>query len=156
MTGTACAWPDGFAVYAVGGVKVPQYVIEQPGKITRGKIGPEYDVEVRRVMIGRYRLGEEISGAAAFIRDAGAERVDRDERYGTLWRRDDKPEWHLVSDGYRSDEPIVMLEAVNSTAEADGSFKHRWLRVPPSMQTAREAVAWILGLSGREYDPVRT
>jgi hypothetical protein len=46
-----------------------------------------------------------------------------------------------------------MVEVVNSTAEPDGSRKRYWLRVPPEMQTAREAVAWTFGLSEREYDP---
>jgi hypothetical protein len=41
-------------------------------------------------MIERYRHGEEVSGAAAYIRDAGGERLDRDEHYGTLWRRERK------------------------------------------------------------------
>src|SRR5258708_19796990 len=35
-----------------------------------------------------------------------------------------------------------MIEVINRTPEPDSSFKHYWLRVPPTMRTAREAVAW--------------
>jgi hypothetical protein len=47
-----------------------------------------------------------------------------------------------------------MLEVVNSTPEPDGSFKRYWLRVPPQMQTAREASAWTFGLTSKEYEPL--
>ena len=44
-------------------------------------------------------------------------------------------------------EPVVMVEVLNSTPEPDGSFKDYWLRVPPTMETARQAVAWTFGLA---------
>ena len=39
-----------------------------------------------------------------------------------------------------------MVEVVNSTPEPDGSRKTYFLRVPPTIGTAREAVAWTFGL----------
>ena len=69
-------------------------------------------------------------------------RVDHDEKFGTLWRRE-------LSD----DEPIVMLEVVNATRERDGSSKHYWLRVPPTMTTAREAAAWTFDRAPEDYAP---
>jgi hypothetical protein len=77
------------------------------------------------------------------VRDAGATRLDHDERYGTLWRRE------LADD----DEPIVMLEVVNATRERDGTFKHYLLRVPPTMATAREAAAWTFNRAPDDYAP---
>jgi hypothetical protein len=142
LTGPAVAYPDGFAIYAVRGVRVPDYVIELSRDIDVASIDAEANAEVRRVMIELYRHGEEVSGAAAYFRDAGGERLDHDERYGTLWRRN-------VPD----DEPMVMVEVVNSTPEPDGSRKRYWLRVPPQMRTAREAVAWTFGKSPQEYAP---
>ncbi|MBO0884775.1 MAG: hypothetical protein J2P17_31480, partial [Mycobacterium sp.] len=141
-TGPAVAYPDGFAIHAVHGVRVPRYVIEQPHRIDVAGIDEEANAEIRRVMIDRYRHGEEVSGAAAYIRDAGGERLDHDERYGTLWRRN-------VPD----DEPIVLVELVNATREPDGNFKRYWLRVPPNMTTAREAVAWSFGFQAQDYAP---
>jgi len=146
LTAPACAYPDGWAIYAVHGVRVPEYVITHPGEISVERIDDEEHAEVRRVMIERYRHGEEIDGAAAYMRDAGGERVDHDERWGTLWRRNFSDE---------DDEPIVVVEVVNSTPEPDASRKRYWLRVPPNMTTAREAVAWTFCLSEREYDPLK-
>ncbi len=124
-------------LYFWHGVMVPPFVIRRPDRITIADIDQETNAEVRRVMIERYRHGEEIHGAAAFIRDAGGERLDHDECYGTLWRRN-----------IRNDEPIVMIEVVNRTRESDGSFKRYWLRVPPNTQTAREGVAWTIQYAG--------
>jgi hypothetical protein len=141
-SGPAVAYPDGWAIYAVHGVRVPRYVIEHPHEIDIARIGAVRNAEVRRVMIDRYRHGEEVSGSAAFIRDAGGERLDHDERFGTLWRRN-------VPD----DEPIVMIEMVNSTPEPDGRRKRYWLRVPPNMATAHEAVAWSFNVPAKDYTP---
>jgi hypothetical protein len=142
--GPAVAYPDGWAIYAIHGVRVPQHVIEHPKRIDIARIETETNTEVRRVMIDRYRHGEEINGGAAYIRDCAATRLDHDERYGTLWRRD-----------LPNDEPIVMIEVVNSTPERDGRFKRYWLRVPPGMTTAREAVAWTFDMPTEEYAPVK-
>lgn len=46
-----------------------------------------------------------------------------------------------------------MVEVVNSTAEPDGSFKDYWIRVPPSVGSAREAVAWTFDVQADEYAP---
>jgi hypothetical protein len=142
--GPAVEYPDGWAIYASHGVRVPRYVIEHPKQIDIARIETETNAEVRRVMIERYRQGEEINGGAAYIRDCGATLLDHDERYGTLWRRD-----------LPNDEPIVMIEVVNSTPEPDGRFKRYWLRVPPGMTTAREAVAWTFDMPTEEYAPVK-
>jgi hypothetical protein len=121
---------------------VPAFVVVRPDWITVKHIDEETNAEVRRVMIERYRHGEETSGGAAYIRDAGGERLDHDERFGTLWKRN-------VPD----DEPIVMIEVVNSTREPDGRFKRYWLRVPPKVTTARDAVAWTFDVPAAEYAP---
>jgi hypothetical protein len=112
------------------------FVVERPREITVDKIDGEINAEVRRLMIDRYRDGEEINGAAAFMRDAGGVQVDHDEKFGTLWRRE-------IAD----DEPIVLLEVINATPEPDGRFRHYWLRVPPTMTTAHEAAAWTFDRS---------
>jgi hypothetical protein len=140
-SGPAVAYPDGWAIYAVHGVRVPRYVIEHPRQIDIARIDAVKNAEVRRVMIDRYRHGEEVSGSAAFMRDAG-ERLDHDERFGTLWRRN-----------VPGDEPIVMIEVINSTREPDGRRKRYWLRVPPNMTTAHEAVAWSFNVPAKDYAP---
>jgi hypothetical protein len=142
VTGPAVAFADGWTIHAVHGVRVPEFVVEHPERIGVRDIEDEPNAESRRVMIDRYRLGEPISGAAAFLRDAGSARLDHDEACGTLWRRD-----------LSGDEPLVMLEVVNSTREPDGSFRHYFLRVPPTMMRARDAAAWTFGLTADQYRP---
>jgi Domain of unknown function (DUF6745) len=142
LTGPACVYPDGWEIHAIHGVRVPAFVVERPREITIEKIGAETNAEVRRIMIDRYCIGDEVRGAAAFMRDAGGKRVDHDKKFGTLWRRE-----------IRDDEPIVMLEVVNATRERDGSSKHYWLRVPPTMTTAREAAAWTFDRAPEDYAP---
>jgi hypothetical protein len=141
--GPAFAWLDDIREFYWHGVNVPDFVVERPREIAVEHIDAEQNSEVRRVMIERYRLGDEIHGAGAFMRDAGGKRLDQDERFGTLRRRDVK-----------GDEPIVILEVVNSTREPDGSFKHYWLRVPPNMKTAHEASAWTFDIEPAKYAPL--
>jgi hypothetical protein len=64
--------------------------------------------------------------------------------FGRLWEA-----------GRTAGEPIRMVEVVNATLEEDGSSRHHLLRVPPSVRTAREAVAWTFGLGAAEYMPAR-
>jgi hypothetical protein len=48
---------------------------------------------------------------------------------------------------------MVMVKVVNSTPEADGSMKDYFLRVPPTITTARGAVAWTFSKTETEYEP---
>ncbi|MGP0091027.1 MAG: DUF6745 domain-containing protein [Xanthobacteraceae bacterium] len=139
--GPAFAWLD-VEEYYWHGVHVAKNIVLAPQSITVADIDAKRDAEVRRVMIERYRHGEEIAGAGAYIRDAGGELLDHDAESGTLWRR------ALVDD-----EPIVMLEVTNATQEPDGRFKHYWLRVPPRMTKARQAVAWTFSVRADRYKP---
>jgi len=141
--GPAIAYPDGWAIWAWHGVRVPQRVIEQPAKLTPQEILDEENVEVRRVMIDRF-------GADRLMRESNAEL--RDEVHeppfpGLI----DAKLWELPQPG---DEPLVMVELVNSTREPDGEFKRVWLRVPPQSRTAHEAVAWTFDVGADEYAPV--
>ncbi len=172
--GPSHEWRDGWKLYHIHGVRVPEIVVEHPEQITVEMIDTEKNAEVRRIMIERY-------GQSRYLLDAGAIILNQDE-YGVLLRRE-------VPD----DEPIVMLRVLNSTPEAEGSlsteqaieifganpvlkqvdamkkqqsFLHsigisqenlRWkdyfLRVPPDMKTAHEAVAWTFGMTADEYHP---
>ncbi|HEX3161149.1 MAG TPA: hypothetical protein VHQ92_01100, partial [Pseudolabrys sp.] len=132
-TGPAVGW-QGFGVWAIHGTRVPQHVVERPETITVAEVEAEANAEVRRVMIDRY-------GQERYLVDAGAETLATD-RFGTLYRKT-----------VAGDEPIVMVKVRNSTPEPDGSIKDYFLRVPPDMRTAQEAVAWTFGLDVKEYQP---
>ena len=134
LDGPALLCRDGFPVYAVHGVRMPDWVIEQKELISIEKIDAEQNAEVRRVMI-------EIFGQERFLIEGGAEEIASDD-FGTLYRRE--------IDG---DEPLVMVKVVNSTAEPDGTFKDYFLRVPPTCQTPQEAVAWTFDIPSEQYSP---
>jgi hypothetical protein len=130
--GAAIAFADGWALYYWHGVSVPARIILEPESIRPDEITGEPNAEVRRSMLERY-------GTERLIRDLGAKRTQADD-YGALYRVE-----------FEEDEALVMVQLENSTPEPDGSFKEYWLRVPPTITTAREAVAWTFGLE-REQD----
>jgi hypothetical protein len=132
--GPAVLFRDGYGLWAVHGVRVPREVIESPEKLKAEAIAGEGNAEVRRVMIERF-------GPDRYVRESGARPIGKDD-WGTLWRAD-----------LRDDEPLVMVEVLNSTAEPDGSFRAFFLRVPPTMTSAREAVAWTFDLPEAAYGP---
>jgi hypothetical protein len=52
-----------------------------------------------------------------------------------------------------SGESLAFVQVTNSTPDADGTHRHYLLRVPPSIGTAREAVAWTFRSQPNEYRP---
>ena len=138
------------------GTEAWQQLIEEPQRISVEAIERMPSPELRRIMIERYRAGEETHGIAAYLRDAGGVRIDQDEAFGTLWRR-----------ALPGQEPFLSVEVINHTAEPDGSYKHHFLRVDPELRpifsdgqlgaaqrlTARNAVASSFGLRGVDYKP---
>lgn len=102
-------------------------MVEAPETITAAEIQAEPNAEVRRVMLERF-------GAARYIQEIGAKEIDRDlDQYGAR-----RVLYQAEMDG---DEPLVMVQVVNSTPEPDGTYHEYWLRVDPRCRTAREAVA---------------
>ena len=154
--GPSLAFPSGWSWWHWHGTEVPQYLIEEPQRITIDDIERMGHAGLRRIMIERYRHGEEVRGIAAYLRDAGGVRLDHDEVFGTLWRQ-----------SVAGEEPLVMIEVVNHTPEPDGSYRHYFLRAdpqlrpihgdgtfgPPQPLTARNAIASAFGLTGPEYEP---
>lgn len=131
-TGPAISFGENrWQLWAINGVIVPEKIVRRDYSLN--DIEVETNVEIRRVMIEAY-------GLARYMADSGAIEVHRDE-YGILYRK-----WfHLA-------EAIQIVEVINATPEPDGSFKRYCLRVPPTMNTAKEAVAWTFGLDASNYD----
>lgn len=132
--GPALAFPDGFALHAWRGMPVPAEFLAGLDGLTPERIREEENAELRRVMLEHY-------GYDRYLAESDAKPVHRDET-GILWRID-----------LQRDEPVVMVEVVNSTAEPDGTHRTYWLRVPPGTRTAREGVAWTFGLDESAYTP---
>ena len=158
--GPSHRWRDGSAIYCWHGRQIgwrfgnrtgghPEW-IDCPASITAAAITAENNTELRRVMIALF-------GERRYATEIGATIRHQDE-FGTLWEAPRK-----------GDTPIVLLQCPNGTPEpinyapSDGEsgewvgnrwHKHYWLRVPPTIQTARAAEAWIHGLgSASDYAP---
>lgn len=161
-TGPAIQWGDK-KFYMINRVEVPDHVVTKPSTITLTDIVTERNAEVRRIMIERYK-----SGIGDFIKDAKAIRRDHDERYGTLWRipREGEITRYIGRGQWNSMTDMYYLEVVNRTPEPDGSFKHYFLRMPPSipngrgatrtLNTAKEAYDWSFGLPVTTWDMVES
>jgi hypothetical protein len=146
LTGPAVAYPDGWEIYAVHGVRVPEYVVTTPESITVEIIEKESNAEVRRIMIERY-------GLERYMQDCGATVIHSDD-FGILLKKE-----------LPDDEPIITVQVINSTPEPDGTFKKYFLRVHPECRplldggevgkaqemTALNAIASTFGMRGEEY-----
>ena len=131
--GPAVSWPNGTAFWFWRGVRVPQQVVQAPAEtLTPKQILREPNAEVRRVMIERVGLDRLLS-------TAHAECIDTDESgHRRLYR---------LRLGLH--EP---LSAVRVRCPSTGQIY--FLRVPPTMGTCRQAVAWTFGFERvEEYQP---
>ena len=146
-TGPFCRWRDGSALYAVHGVRVPKWIIDHPERITVDAIQAESNSEVQRVMIERF-------GWERYAAESGADVLDHDERWGTLYGRG---------------SAALFVRVINGSPEPDGRFRHYILPVAPSCEplpdpedpdgrlgepqtlTALNAVASTYGMRGKEY-----
>jgi hypothetical protein len=133
--GPALAFPGGFELHAWRGMPMPAGFTASLAALSPEQIAREQNAELRRVMLECY-------GFDRYLADTGATPLGRDDA-GVLWRID-----------LPGDEPVVMVEVVNATAEPDGTRRTYWLRVPPQTRTAREGVAWTFGLTAGEYQPM--
>lgn len=132
--GPCIEFADGTTVFALHGVIVPAAPIQDRQQLTSLYIDTLENVEQRRVLL-------ELFGAARYLQECGATVIHKDN-FGILY-----------SIPMRDDEPVVMVQVTNSTPEPDGTFREYFLRVPPAIRRAREAVAWSFGMKEHEYNP---
>ena len=153
--GPAMAYCDGFAIYAIHGVRIPTWIIEQPDRLSINTIDLEMNSEIQRVMIERF-------GWERYASECGAIVLDHSERWGTLYQRTSL-----------SGVPVLFVHVTNRTAEPDGSFRqyilpvHHQCRPLPDpanpngrlgeqqVLTALNAVASTFGLTGEEYGKLK-
>jgi len=168
----AVGFRDGWGVYAWHGLRVPADIIEHPETITLAQIKSCTNQELRRVMIERY-------GQSRYLLDSGAELVSQDE-CGALYRSEiegdeplvmvrvlnstPEPDGSLTRDEAMQAFPGVKVASgdlrggevemvgIDQLPE-DSRFKSYFLRVPPAIETAREAVAWTFDVPAAKYHP---
>jgi hypothetical protein len=120
-SGAAVSWGDGWGVYSIHGVRVTQQIVEAPQTLTVHQIEIEKNAEVRRIMIDRY-------GPKRYLADSGAtvvQELPADHHIVGLRTA------RLLRKEVPGDEPIIMIDLLNSTPEPDGTVKRYLLRVQP-------------------------
>jgi hypothetical protein len=127
------------------GVKLPDDVAYNLNKITAKRILAEANIEVRRVMI-------EILGYEQFAQQADVQELDADFDPGGQRRliRIELPPVDGIFIRRTQEEPVVLV-----TYHCPSTGRFYATRVPPTMQTCRQAVAWIAGFDDPDqYNPV--
>lgn len=118
------------------GVTVSDKVVFSPESLTTAEILAEPNAEVRRVMLDRCGLERFLAEAHATIRD-------KDEDPGG--------QRQLVAVDLPGDEPLVCV-----IVHCPSTGRRYLIRVPPTVKTCREAVAWTGGFdTANDYAPLK-
>ncbi len=126
LTGVRLRWRD---------VLVDERIVFHPETITAQEVLAESNAELRRVKLERM-------GYEAFMEQAQAEVMDRDFDPGG--------ERRLLRVPMGRDEPLVCI-----AVQCPSTGRRYIIRVPPTMQTCRQAGAWIAGYDNPDdYDPI--
>ncbi len=117
------------------GIPVEKRVVFQPETITTQEILEEVNTELRRVKLERM-------GYERFVQEAQAEVLDQDQDPGG--------ERKLLRIEIPDDEPLVCV-----SVRCPSTGRLYVLRVPPTMETCQQAVAWIAGFDDPDaYNPL--
>ena len=128
--GPACEWNEKEKSYWFHGVKVNEKIIMHPEELMKKDWMDEKNTEIRRVMLDR---------KPSLINELGM-KIQKDT-CGELWKME------LPDDP----DKIAVFIHVQDTSHPD---KWYFERVPPTIQTCREGVAWQFQLKEQEYKPV--
>lgn len=120
LTGPACAYPDGWGIYAVHGTRVPETWINNPELLTTKVALTWPNVEQRRAAC-------EIIGWERVLSELGAKTIDKDED-------------PMIGELVEVTIPDVGKEKFLRVL--CGTGRKFALPVPPQMKTALEANAW--------------
>jgi hypothetical protein len=130
-SGKCVEYRDGWGFYAWHEIPVAARIILKPETLTRDDFFQESNLEVRRII--QERMGER------FVAALGGRVLDTDAR-GTLY------EVRLPEDDPEGVARYVQVQDASSS-------RTYFLRVPPTAQTATEAVAWTFSRTSEEYHP---
>ena len=139
LTGPAIRFRDGWEIYAIKGITVDKRVVMTPELLEPWEITDEPNTEIRRIMLERYGFDRYLAAVKATCLDSDTDPLGFPRK--------------LLRADLSGDESLVMVQVTNSTAEPDGSHKLYHLRVPPTVTTVKQALAWTFGLSVDQYNP---
>ncbi len=132
-TGKCVEYRDGWGFYAWHGVRVQEKVILAPEQLNRGDFVTERNLEARRVI--QERMG------TRFVSALGGKLID------------EGPRGRLYEMMAPADEPDPVARYVQ--VQDASTPRQYFLRVPPTIQTAAEAVAWTFSMSLEDYQPTK-
>jgi hypothetical protein len=130
----AIVWIDGVREYWWHGVRTNSQITLRPESLTVQQIMGVRNIELRRVMIERF-------GLERLIKESSAEVIHSDQDYESKRR--------LLRINVAGDEPIFAVSVVCPSTQ-----RNYFLRVPPTMRSVEEAIAWTFGLSKDQYRPI--
>ncbi|MBN1428956.1 MAG: hypothetical protein JXB07_11270 [Anaerolineae bacterium] len=117
------------------GIPVSERVAFHPETLTGQEILDEPNAELRRVLLERM-------GYEAFLKQVEAETLDEDVDAGGIRK--------LFRVSIPDDEDLVCVSVI-----CPSTARHYILRVPPTMTTCRQAIAWTAGFDDAEhYKPI--
>jgi hypothetical protein len=166
--GPSHEWREGWKLYHIHGRRVEGWIVEHPERITVAHIEQEQNAELRRILIERY-------GTARYLLDSGARQIQRDD-FGVLYRKeltDDEPivmvrvlnstpepDGHLTRTQaeaafgeFAVASRLETMRKIGVAVDSEPRFKDYFLRVPPDMRTAHQAIAWSFGRNPKQYAP---
>src|SRR3990167_985612 len=131
LTGPSVMYPDGWEIYAINGVLVPEKVVKQPESYTEEEIKNEKNSEVIRVLAERL-------GWDKFLNIIGSKRIDVwvDPRTGLVYE--------LLDTKERRGELQPRFLKMESPTLNDGSKPFYMEPVDPGLRTAKAARKWQL------------
>ena len=132
LSSSAIEWRDGYCLYFVHGVAVPEKIILHPEKLTKEDWIKEPNVEVRRVI--QEQMG------SLFVEKIGGKVINKSTRGKLI-------EVKLPNDPERVSRYVKVKDS--------STTREYYLRVPPTINSADEGVAWTFGLEIGEYQPVQ-
>lgn len=137
--GPAVEYPGGGkSYYFLDGIQIDERAVMKPETVKVDDILYHSNIEVRRILIDRI-------GIDVFLRKANSREVAADD-YGRLY--------HITNQREASEEPtIAFVRLLNSSPDPGTTDEYReyLLRVPPTVTTPHEAVAWSFDKTPATY-----
>ena len=128
----AVIYEDGTERWFWDGLEVPERIVAARNDLTAVLVAGIENQELRRSLLDRM-------GWPRFLETADAELKAQDD-FGKLW----------TTQVRLGGESTCLVEVVNATQERDGTHRRYFLRVPPTVRTAREGVAWTFGFENTD------
>ena len=138
--GPSHRWRDGWSLYHWHGVRLEEnqsWIVTNPERITAQLIDTETNAEIKRIMLERFTYERYLKETGATVVDeAPADHPLKGARTARL----------LVKD-VGEEEPICMVDALNSTPEPDGTTKRYMMLVDPKAYNGKAGKSVVAALA---------